>query len=83
MKHARLISAPYSQAWDEKAMENVMNSDDGSVNWGAAFRADPGVKRCPGCREYYWDEADIMECLVCQTRFGHGAQQDPTTADKP
>jgi len=69
MKHARLVSGEYQNAWG--GMDNIAN-DDGSINWGVAFRADPGVKKCPGCGEFYWDEASVMECTTCKTQFGAG-----------
>lgn len=73
MKHARLISGEYANAWNKAAMDNVVDAQ-GEVNWGAAFRADPGVKKCPGCGEFYWDEADVMECTTesCKRQFGRG-----------
>lgn len=74
MKHARLISGAYKDAWNEQAMDNVVYPD-GEVNWRAAFAADPGVKKCPGCDEYYWDEASVMECTNCKTQFGSGVSK--------
>lgn len=71
MKHARLVSGEYANAWNEQAMDNVVN-DAGEVNWRAAFFADPGVKKCPGCGEFFWDEASVMECTSCKTQFGSG-----------
>lgn len=73
MKHARLISEPYAGAWNENAMDNVVDAA-GEVNWKAAFYADPGVKKCPGCEEFYWDEASVMECAneSCKRQFGSG-----------
>ena len=73
MKHARLISGEYKNAWNEEAMDNVVDAA-GEVNWRAAFMADPGVKKCPKCGEFYWDEASVMECTECQTQFGSGLQ---------
>lgn len=71
MKHARLVSGEYQNCWG--GMDNIAN-DDGSINWGVAFRADPGVKKCPGCGEFYWDEASVMECTTesCKRQFGQG-----------
>jgi hypothetical protein len=74
VKHATLISEPYAGVWNETAMDNVVDAA-GEVNWKAAFYADPGVKKCPGCDEYYWDEASVMECTVCKTNFGSGVSK--------
>lgn len=43
--------------------------EDGSVNWRAAFGADPGCMSCPNCGEYYWAWGRIAECLDCHFRF--------------
>ena len=51
--------------------------DDGSINWGAAMRADPGVKKC-GCGTFYWNLARIMRCTKCGAEFGDGV-----TPEKP
>ncbi len=73
MKHARLISGEDQNAWNKEAADNVIDAD-GEVNWRAAFFADPGCRKCPGCGEYYWDEADVMECTTesCKRQFGRG-----------
>lgn len=73
MRHAKLISGEFDLSYCKEAAENVVD-DDGNVNWGAAFRADPGVKKCP-CGAYYWNEAKVMECLDCKTHFGEGTQK--------
>lgn len=71
MKHARLVSGEYQNCFG--SLDNIAH-DDGSINWGVAFRADPGVKKCPGCGEFYWNEARIMECIndSCRRQFGAG-----------
>lgn len=38
---------------------------DGSIHWGAAFMADPGVMKCPGCGAWLWQEGRIVECPDC------------------
>jgi hypothetical protein len=60
------------QAFDWKrgaeAMNNVIGPD-GETNWGAAMAADPGATKCPNCKEYYWAEGVIVECLDCGTQW--------------
>jgi len=46
--------------------------DDGSVNWGAAMLADPGVKKCGDCNTFYWNLARVMRCEKCGALFGEG-----------
>lgn len=70
MKHARLVSGEYSNNFG--GFDNIAN-DDGSINWGVAMRADPGVKSCPKCGEHYWNEAAVMECPDCKVEFGNGS----------
>jgi hypothetical protein len=38
---------------------------DGSVNWRAAFGADPGVMSCPACGELYWHWGVVAKCADC------------------
>jgi hypothetical protein len=70
MKHAKIISGAYENCWGDPNAEIV--SQDGEVNWGAAFRADPGCKKCPECNGYFWNEAAVMECPDCAANFGDG-----------
>ena len=39
--------------------------EDGSVNWRAAFGADPGCCSCPKCKEYLWSCGLILKCPDC------------------
>ena len=66
MKHAKLIEGAYENCWGPT--DNLMY-EDGEPNWGALMRADPGVKKCPVCGQYVWNEARVMECPDCNTRI--------------
>lgn len=56
--------------WDEGARYGAaaVNVDD-SVNWRAAFFADPGVMSCPQCKEHLWREGDTVRCPHCSSEF--------------
>ncbi len=69
MKHARIVSGEYKDNFG--SFDNIAN-DDGSINWGAAMRADPGVKSCPSCKGHFWNEAAVLECPDCKIQFGDG-----------
>jgi len=71
MKHATIISGAYDNSDCKEHAANVVD-DNGNINWGAAFRADPGVRKCHGCSTYYWNEAKVMECPDCKSQFGDG-----------
>jgi len=43
--------------------------DDGEINWGCAFSADPGVMRCPSCHQRHYREGTIVECWRCGKRW--------------
>lgn len=69
MRSAKIIKGqPFDWKEGAEIMRHVAN-DDGSINWGAAFRADPGVTHCPKCKAYYWAEGEELECLDCGTQF--------------
>ena len=40
-------------------------TDDGEVNWRAAFGADPGCCSCPACGEFYWAWGRKQRCASC------------------
>lgn len=40
-------------------------AEDGSVNWRAAFFADPGVMSCPECKVMFWREGKLVKCTEC------------------
>jgi len=72
IRDAKIIKgAGFDWKEGEEASKHVMH-EDGSVNWKAAFSADPGVCRCPGCGEYYWWEGELLECLECGRQFVPG-----------
>jgi hypothetical protein len=71
MRHARIISGAYPDAFNKDAFDNIAN-EDGSINWRAAMWADPGVKSCPQCKAHFWNEADVLECPDCHIQFGNG-----------
>ncbi len=50
--------------------------DDGTVNWGAAMWADPGIKKCDECGTPYWNLARVMRCPKCKTIFGEDEDDD-------
>lgn len=65
MERPIIISGqPFDWKSGAEAAENVVG-EDGEVNWMAAMFADPGVMRCPGCREYLWREGDLVRCPHC------------------
>ena len=71
MKHATIVSGAYDNCWGSG--ESLV-LDDGTINWGAAFRADPGCRKCPGCNAYFWNEAAVLECPDCGVQFGDGCK---------
>lgn len=75
MKHAKLLSKQNFD-WEagKRAMENLSN-EDGEINWGAAFAADPGVTSCPNCGTYFWDEAEELQCTECDTKFNSHSKE--------
>jgi len=74
MKHARIISGAYEDAFNKDALDNVVRPD-GEINWRAAMWADPGVKSCPKCKAHYWNEAAVMECPDCLIQFGSAVSE--------
>lgn len=48
--------------------ENMLRAvnNDGTVNWAAAFGADPGVMKCPNCGVYLWREGEDVQCPDCR-----------------
>lgn len=70
-----LTGKPFDWKQGEEASKHVIR-EDGSVHWGAAFAADPGVCRCPGCGEWYWNEGDLVECLDCGRQFVPGEKYE-------
>jgi len=68
-RHAKILGKE-SDHWDKtgKALRESVN-ENGEVNWANAFMADPGVTKCPVCQEYYWKEADLLECPDCETTW--------------
>jgi hypothetical protein len=69
MKSAKIIEGqPFDWKRGAEAMDHIAN-DDGSINWGAAFCADPGVTSCPSCKTYFWAEGTKLECTECGTQF--------------
>lgn len=59
IRHGKIIEDAYKDCWG--GMDNIIH-DDGSINWGAAFRADPGVVKCGACGCNLWAEARVLEC---------------------
>jgi hypothetical protein len=55
----------------EKASSHVVD-DEGNVNWGSAMCADPGVKKCPGCGLFMWNEGWLVQCPDCEHVFETG-----------
>lgn len=67
--HAKIISGAYENCFG--SLDNAVY-EDGEPNWGVLFRADPGVKKCPGCSKFFWNEAAVLECPDCKIQFGDG-----------
>jgi hypothetical protein len=57
-------------AWEgcREARENVVD-EDGEVNWGNAFGADPGCVSCPACRRYHWAWGGRQRCTACAFEY--------------
>ena len=74
MRDPEIVSGEYDKPFSD---EDVV-TDDGNVNLGAVFRADPGVRKCPGCQVYYWNLASVMKCVAedCKTTFGDGVKYE-------
>ncbi len=69
MKSAKIIEgSPFDWKRGAEAMDHIAN-EDGSINWGAAFAADPGVTSCPKCKTKFWAEGTRLECTECGTQF--------------
>lgn len=59
-----LEGEPFDWAAGNEAASNVID-DDGEINWGNAFAADPGVVSCPRCCTYHWAEGTKQRCTEC------------------
>ena len=68
-----IISGEYPDPFPKDASENITH-EDGSINWYAAFNADPGVRKCEHCNTYYWNLAKVMRCPKCNIEFGDGVE---------
>ena len=69
MRSPKIIEGePFDWEAANEAMDNVQR-EDGSVNWRAAFSADPGCTECPTCETFFWREGKVVECLECGTWF--------------
>lgn len=66
----RLITREEAWGGCEEAGKHVVRGD-GTVNWRAAFAADPGVTKCPACHRYLWWEGASLQC-VCGEVFRPG-----------
>ena len=64
----KLLTREESWYGCDEAARNVQRSD-GSVNWRAAFYADPGRTKCPSCDRHLWNEGARLEC-PCGCVFG-------------
>lgn len=57
--------------WDAGAeAQRHVTDADGTVNWAAAFAADPGCVSCPECGEWLWREGKWIQCPTCKAEFG-------------
>ena len=72
MKDPIVIDPPgfdQKAAWNEcreyVAACGGLDHEDGSVNWRAAFGADPGCCSCPHCGEYFWSWGRAIRCTEC------------------
>jgi hypothetical protein len=73
MKDPIVIDPPgfdMAKRWAEcnEASEHLSH-EDGSVNWRAAFSADPGVCSCPACHEHFWAWGRVIRCTECGFEF--------------
>lgn len=55
--------------WNEPNPHGDTIGADGEVNWAAAFFADPGCIKCPGCGEFLWNEGFRVRCPDCGAEF--------------
>lgn len=69
MKNPKVIDPPnfdVDRAWKGHCKDvddaGGLVSDDGEVNWGAAFAADPGLCGCPRCHRSYWAFGKVQQC---------------------
>lgn len=65
---AKVVSGPIDPEPYIEASKHLQY-EDGSVNWGAAARADPGACSCPYCEEIYLIISEVMECGKCKGHF--------------
>lgn len=65
---AKIVSGELDPEPYLEAAKHVVR-EDGTVNWRAAFYADPGCCSCPYCDEIYFILAEVMECGKCQGHF--------------
>lgn len=65
MKHPIILRGrPFD--WEEGARyASQVQNDDGTINWRAAFSADPGVHQCPACGLFMWREGEVVMCPDC------------------
>ena len=70
MKQAKIIEGePFDWKRGAEAMSRITDDDGETINWGAAFAADPGVTKCPNCKTFFWAEGTKLECTECGTQF--------------
>ena len=67
-----IVSGAYADPFPKDLPSPV--NDDGSINWGAAMLADPGIRKCGHCDTYYWNLARVMRCTKCGATFGDGVE---------
>jgi ssDNA-binding Zn-finger/Zn-ribbon topoisomerase 1 len=69
MKRAIILKGkPFDWEEGKKNLLNVVR-EDGSINWRAASKADPGVMHCPICQLYLWREGEKVKCPDCHSIF--------------
>lgn len=63
------VKAAWAECNQEVKDRGGMVTDDGEVNWGAAFSADPGCVSCPNCNQSYWAWGQVIKCSECEFVF--------------
>lgn len=59
------VAAAWAECKDYVEKCGGLAHADGSVNWRAAFGADPGCCSCPKCRETVWKWGRRVKCPEC------------------
>lgn len=69
MKDPIILEGPSINWGYHQEQLGKISNPDGSLNFGAAMGADPGVMSCPECKAYMWQGGHKVKCPDCGEEF--------------